>query len=243
MANRQLNRVMRWQKPNSYVSVEEGATKGADLGIDLFYNGILIRPEDIFNPTPSDTPSGVTVAAWSLILDIPPNVTALANTATTGIYVLTGAGTSATREITSADSSVVITNPTGVAGNIDLSVSAGGNTGAIGATFDGGGSVLTPGVFTDVLAPFTCTIVSATLLADVSGDLVISVLSDPYASFPPTTNIAGAAPPTLTAAIKSQDTTLTGWTTAVAAGDVVRFGIVSCSTITRATLSLEVTKP
>lgn len=121
--------------------------------------------------------------------------------------------------------------------------SGSGGNGAIGATFDGGGVVLTPGVFTDVFVPFNCTIVGATLLADTTGNLVVSVLTDPYASFPPTTDLAPTTPPTITAATKSQDTTLSGWSTAITAGDVVRLGVVSCSSITRATLSLEVTKP
>ena len=118
---------------------------------------------------------------------------------------------------------------------------ASGN-GAVGATFDGGGAALTPGVFTDVFVPFNCTIVGATLLADTTGNLVVSVLADPYASFPPTTDLAPTTPPTISGSDKSQDTTLSGWSTAIAAGDVVRLGVVSCSSITRATLSLEVTK-
>ena len=102
------------------VELEDGATKGATVGIDLFYNGVLVRWEDIYNGPANGAPT-VGVSAWSLLLDIPPNVTALANTSTTGIYVITGAGTSATRDIVSADGSVTITNPGGVAGDIDLS--------------------------------------------------------------------------------------------------------------------------
>ncbi len=44
----------------------------------------------------------------------------LANTATTGIYVITGAGTSATRSVTSTGSTITITNGNGVAGNINV---------------------------------------------------------------------------------------------------------------------------
>lgn len=123
-------------------------------------------------------------------------------------------------------------------------ISAAGPSGAgsIGATFDGGGAVLTPGVFVDVLVPFNCTITAATVLADQSGAVVFSVLADPYASFPPATNIAPTTPPTISGSDKSQDSTLSGWTTAIAAGTVVRFGVVSCTSIQRATLTLEVTK-
>lgn len=117
-----------------------------------------------------------------------------------------------------------------------------GGVGAIGATFDGGGAVLVPGVFTDVLVPFNCTITSATVLADQTGSIVLSVLADPYASFPPTTNIAPTTPPTISADDKSQDVALSGWTTSISAGTVVRLGIVSCTSIERATLTLGITK-
>lgn len=57
------------------------------------------------------------------------DVIALADIATNGIYVRTGNGTSATREITSDDASVAITYPDGVSGDIDLSVVGGGGGG------------------------------------------------------------------------------------------------------------------
>ena len=102
------------------MELEEGATKGATVGENLYYNGVLVLWEDIYNGPASSAPT-VGVSAWGLLLDIPPNVTALANTGTTGVYVITGAGTSATRDIVSTDGSVTITNPDGVAGDIDLS--------------------------------------------------------------------------------------------------------------------------
>ncbi len=49
------------------------------------------------------------------------DLTALAALATTGLVTRTAAGTMATRQIVSADGSVAITNPAGVAGDIDLS--------------------------------------------------------------------------------------------------------------------------
>ena len=50
------------------------------------------------------------------------DLTAIAGLASTGLVTRTGAGTVATRQITSTDGSVTITNPAGVAGNVDLSV-------------------------------------------------------------------------------------------------------------------------
>ena len=49
------------------------------------------------------------------------DLTALAALATTGLVTRTAAGTMATRQIVSADGSVTITNPAGVAGDVDLS--------------------------------------------------------------------------------------------------------------------------
>jgi hypothetical protein len=104
------------------VELENGATKGATVGKDLYYNGVVVRWEDIYNGSAAAQPPSVVISAWSLILDIPPNVTALANQTGTGIYVLTGPGSSATRSIVSTDNSVTITDPDGVSGDIDLSV-------------------------------------------------------------------------------------------------------------------------
>jgi hypothetical protein len=62
------------------------------------------------------------------------DLTAIAALGGTGIAVRTAADTWAQRQIVSADSSVTITNPGGVAGNIDLSVAAGGVSAATAAS-------------------------------------------------------------------------------------------------------------
>jgi hypothetical protein len=72
---------------------------------------------------------------------------------------------------------------------------------------------------------------------------VIDVWKDTYANAPPVNadSITASAPPTLSSAQKSQDTTLTGWTKTVAVGDVFGFNVDSATTITRVTLILSVT--
>jgi hypothetical protein len=47
-----------------------------------------------------------------------------------------------------------------------------------------------------------------------------------------------AAKPTIAAAANYSDDTLTGWTTALAAGDVIRFNLDSTSTFTRISVFL-----
>lgn len=105
---------------------------------------------------------------------------------------------------------------------------------------DGGGSAITTGIKGDLYFGFACRLVAVTLLADQSGSIVIDIWKDTYAAYPPTVadSIVASAPPTITTAVKSQDTTLTGWTLAISAGDVLRFNVDSCATIQRVTLAL-----
>lgn len=106
---------------------------------------------------------------------------------------------------------------------------------------NGGGSVLTTGVLGDVEVDQACQIVEWSLLADQVGSLQMDIWKAPYASFPPTVanTITAAAKPKLTAQNHNQSSTLTGWTTAINAGDILRFNIDSATTVTRATLSLK----
>lgn len=96
----------------------------------------------------------------------------------------------------------------------------------------------------DIVVPFACTITGVTLLADAAGDIVIDIWKDTYANFPPVNgdSITASAPPTLSSAAKSQDTTLTGWTTSLAAGDILRFNVDSAATVARVTLALALTR-
>jgi hypothetical protein len=118
--------------------------------------------------------------------------------------------------------------------------------GAVGILIDGGGSVITTGVKGFLRVPFACTITGVTLLstdaAATAGSIVIDIWKDTYANYPPTVadTITASAKPTLSSANKSEDVTLTGWTTAIAAGDVLGFKVDSVATITRCALTLTV---
>jgi hypothetical protein len=109
---------------------------------------------------------------------------------------------------------------------------------------DGGGSAITTGQKGHIEIPFACTITGWTLLADQSGSIVIDVWKDTYANFPPTVadTIAGSEKPTLSSVQKNQDLTLTTWTTAVSAGDILAFNVDSVATVTRVTLSIRADK-
>lgn len=117
-------------------------------------------------------------------------------------------------------------------------------TSAIIWTIDGGGAAITTGQKGYIEIPFACTITAARSFADQSGSIVVDVWADAYANYPPTDadSITASAPITISATTKSQDTTLTGWDTAIAAGDILGFNVDSVSTITRLTIVLTVVK-
>ncbi|CAB4172862.1 hypothetical protein UFOVP1476_35 [uncultured Caudovirales phage] len=117
------------------------------------------------------------------------------------------------------------------------------STETINVIIDGGGAAITTGVKADLLIPYACTITAARLLADQSGSIVVDIWKDTYANFPPTVadTVTASAKPTLSSAQKYQDTTLTGWTTSLAAGDYLRINVDSVTTVTRVTLALTIT--
>lgn len=127
-------------------------------------------------------------------------------------------------------------------GDVTVNASASSSIGIIGVTIDGGASVITTGSKGYISIPFPATINSVTLLADQAGSIVIDIKKSTYTAFPTTSSIVASAAPTLSSAQKSQDTTLTGWTTAVAANDVFEFSVTSATTVTRVNLTLKVTK-
>lgn len=122
---------------------------------------------------------------------------------------------------------------------------ANGSIGIIGATIDGGGSAITTGIKGDI-GPFTfpCNIEDVTLIADQTGSIVIDLWKCSYANFPPVAanTITASAKPTISGGIKSQDTTLTGWTTTIAVGDIIRCNVNSVSSIQRVTLAMNLTR-
>jgi hypothetical protein len=113
----------------------------------------------------------------------------------------------------------------------------------ISMTASNGSSTLATGVISYVYCQFSGTITSSLLTADASGSLVVDVWKINVGSFPPTVtnSITASALPTLSSAQISQDSTLTGWTTTVTAGDVFAFNINSASGIKTATLTLLIT--
>lgn len=108
----------------------------------------------------------------------------------------------------------------------------------IGVSIDGGGSVITTGTKGYVEVPYAGTIIEWKIIADPSGSMVFDIWKV-NAAIPTNANtITASAKPTLTTAQRATSTTLTGWTTAVAANDVFGFEVESASTVTKAVLIL-----
>jgi len=152
---------------------------------------------------------------------------------------MTGGGTiAATRTLN-------VIGGTGITANADdIEVEANTRTASIAFVIDGGGSAITTGIKGDLSIEFGCTIQGCRLLADQSGSIAIDIWKDTYANFPPldADSITASAVPTISSATKDEDTTLTGWTTAISAGDILRFNVDSITTIERCTIILDVIK-
>lgn len=115
-----------------------------------------------------------------------------------------------------------------------------------GASWSGGGAAIDP-VGADepcVHCPRAGTITKVVVLGEGGpGSCVIDIKKDVYASYPPGAgdSIVAAAPPNIAAGHKYSSTVLTGWTTSVAAGDILKFSMTSCSGFTGLRIFLEIT--
>jgi hypothetical protein len=116
--------------------------------------------------------------------------------------------------------------------------------GSLGITIDGAGSVISTGTKGYLRIPYNCTINSSEIVANQSGSIVIDIWRDSYQNFPPVVgdSIVGSAKPTLSSAQKAQDLTLSGWTTALTGGHYLAFNVDSATSVTQATLTLNVTR-
>jgi len=107
----------------------------------------------------------------------------------------------------------------------------GGGTFQRGATFVNPSGLALPVNDVAVTIPVACTITAVTVLLSGTGSCVIDVWRDSYANYPPTVadSICGGNKPTISAGTKYRDTTLTGWTIALSAGDILIFKLDSVS--------------
>ena len=105
---------------------------------------------------------------------------------------------------------------------------------AVSFTFDGAGSALTGPQTRCQQVNYAGTIQEATLLADASGSATVDVQTVAYGSYTgpgSASSITASDTPALSSAVAYQDSTLTGWTTAVSANTVFCFVLSSPSTV------------
>lgn len=117
-------------------------------------------------------------------------------------------------------------------------------TGSVNVEFHGGGAAIAVGSEAIVRMNFACTLVGWEIYSKQTGSIVVDVQRDTFANYPPTAgdSIAASAKPTISSSNKAQNTTLTGWTTAVSAGDILRFNVDSATTVEDVFLSLRYTR-
>lgn len=157
---------------------------------------------------------------------------------------LTTVGTLTNLTVTNAPTFTAL-NTAGVvqnsAGGV-LSTSANPQKRDITFTIDGQGSVIAAGgtwYLSNI--PYAGTITAWAIVADVSGSVVIDVWKA-NAAVPTVANtITASALPTLTSAQSAFGGSIAGWTTAIAAGDVFAFHVNSATTLTKVSLTIQVT--
>lgn len=110
-------------------------------------------------------------------------------------------------------------------------------------SFDGQGNVLTTNAqcFISHIA-YNGTITGWSLLADIAGDVTLDVWKANNAVPTIANTIVASANPALSGAQQIQSTSLSGWTTSVAVGDVIIVVVESAATITKLSGSIQVTR-
>ena len=117
------------------------------------------------------------------------------------------------------------------------------NIRSVSVVFDGGGSALTGTISRCTQVNYAGTIEKVSILADQSGSATIDVRTVAYASYTgpaSASTITASDTPALSSAVKYQDSTLTGWTTTLAANTAVCFVLSSPSTVTWLAANIEV---
>lgn len=121
--------------------------------------------------------------------------------------------------------------------------------GSIVYVIDGGGSAISTGIKGFMEIPFSGSIESVRLFADVAGSIAIDIYKDTYANYDPTVDqsadsIVGSLPPTISGTFKGELSAAQllagGWNQLFEAGDILYFAVTSISTITRCTVSITV---
>jgi hypothetical protein len=116
--------------------------------------------------------------------------------------------------------------------------------GSMGIAFDGFGGTIVAGIqYQHLIVPFACTIDNWSIVADTTGTLGIDIWRANNAIPTSGDTIVNSNFITLSSQQINSDSNLSGWTsTSLVAGDILNFNVYTASTVTKATLTLKITK-
>lgn len=145
-------------------------------------------------------------------------------------------------DYTISNNSIIFTDSPQVADDVWISalVTTADLTRTINFTYDSGSLDIVPGVKGSITIDVSGVIDSWKILADQSGTLGIDILKSNYTDFPSFVSIAGTGSyPTILNTDKGFDDTLSGWDTAIRAGDILKFEVINSLNIRRFLISLK----
>lgn len=205
----------------------------------------------------SNTPTVSAYANYALYSFVAPNTTtgvltvAVSGLNSKKVYLAGGTIQASTNDLVSGALYIIMYNSAldSATGGFVLIVNGGpsGSQGGIEFVINGGGSTILTGIAGDLIIPFNCNIQSVTMVADQSCSAVVNIWKCTYAQFDDSTHpvagdkITASAPPTIASDVKTQDTTLTGWTKTITQYNVLRFNVDSNDNATQLSLVLGVT--
>lgn len=130
---------------------------------------------------------------------------------------------------------------TGLQGETGISA---GQIESINFIIDGGGQAIETGLKGYIRIYQESTIEQADLLGGETGAIQVDIWKTDYNNYPPTDSdsITASAPLSFTGAIKSTDSTLTGWTKTINAGDILGYNVDIETNITRVTVALKLSR-
>jgi hypothetical protein len=158
------------------------------------------------------------------------------NNSTGAVTFTTGSGTSCS--VAAKTAAIVICEGGNVCRTFTLS-----GISTLNIPFDGGGAPIAVGTEVDVRIDFDCVILAASGFG-ANGAFVCDIWKDSFANYPPTDadSITSLTPPGyLFGTNRGEDSTLSGWSTTIAAGSVLRFH-VDISNVNYATVALKLAR-
>lgn len=183
----------------------------------------------------------------SLVIGDLPSLTSVAVTSLTGdgnVFNNAASQGAVTLSLASQVGNIVLVSPNGSSGAPSFRALLGADlptrTVAVSYVIDGGGSVPTTGVsYGQITIPVAMTISKVVVTSDASGSCQLDLKYCTSATFPGSlTSIVASAPPKLVSQQISTDSTLTGWTTSLAANSQLQFLLTSATTVTRINVTL-----